>query len=294
MFKKIVAIDHTGIEEFVKSDLESLCDELIMHNDIPKADQEIIERAKGADGLLVSWNTKVSRHVIESLPGLKYIGMCCSLIDEKSANVDIAAARENGVVVKGVRDYGDEGVVEFIISQLISLYKGLNGTMMFDEQIELGNMKLGVVGLGTLGTMVADAANFFGMDIYYYNRNIKKSPYTYLELNDLVETCDVITTHLPRNTVILGKHQFDVMGTEKVFINTGLSPSFEQAAFDEWINKGNNYAIFDKNGITQLMKEKYTDIDNVIVKEIVTGFTRNARRRLAEKVIINLKSSHHI
>jgi lactate dehydrogenase-like 2-hydroxyacid dehydrogenase len=41
-------------------------------------------------------------------------------------------AKELGITVKGVRDYGDEGTVEFIISQLISLFKGmakLNGVL---------------------------------------------------------------------------------------------------------------------------------------------------------------------
>ena len=51
--------------------------------------------------------------------------MCCSLYDVSSANVDIKAAQAQNITVRGIRDYGDEGVVEFIIAQLIYLYKGL-------------------------------------------------------------------------------------------------------------------------------------------------------------------------
>lgn len=58
-------------------------------------------------------------------PNLRYIGMCCSLYEEKSANVDIAAAREKGIVVTGVKDYGDEGVVEYVISELVRYLHGL-------------------------------------------------------------------------------------------------------------------------------------------------------------------------
>ena len=47
------------------------------------------------------------------------------LYDEKSANVDIETARNLGIEVKGVRDYGDEGTVEFIFAELITLFKGL-------------------------------------------------------------------------------------------------------------------------------------------------------------------------
>jgi lactate dehydrogenase-like 2-hydroxyacid dehydrogenase len=51
--------------------------------------------------------------------------VCCSLYDEKSANVDITAARELGIIVFGVKDYRDEGMAEYVICQLISLLKGL-------------------------------------------------------------------------------------------------------------------------------------------------------------------------
>jgi len=47
--------------------------------------------------------------------------MCCSLYDEDSANVDIKIAKLNNIEVRGVRDYGDEGLIEFIISELIRL-----------------------------------------------------------------------------------------------------------------------------------------------------------------------------
>jgi lactate dehydrogenase-like 2-hydroxyacid dehydrogenase len=51
--------------------------------------------------------------------------MCCSLYDERSANVDVKAAGEQGITVHGIRDYGDEGLVEFIFAELTYLFKGL-------------------------------------------------------------------------------------------------------------------------------------------------------------------------
>jgi lactate dehydrogenase-like 2-hydroxyacid dehydrogenase len=90
-----------------------------------------------------------------------------------STNVDIETAKELGITVKGVRDYGDEGTVEFIISQLISLFKGIGKAQWRSESTELTGKSLGIIGLGTLGQMVAKTAQFFGMKVYYYNRSRK-------------------------------------------------------------------------------------------------------------------------
>ncbi len=50
--------------------------------------------------------------------------MCCSLYDDESSNVAVKFARGQGIVVKGIRDYGDPGVVEFIVSELVRLLHG--------------------------------------------------------------------------------------------------------------------------------------------------------------------------
>ncbi|MBI9101862.1 MAG: hypothetical protein JEY99_05565 [Spirochaetales bacterium] len=288
-FSKIVAIDYTGIDEFIHEELKGLCEELVMYEDIPVGDDEIVQRAEGADAILVSWNTPVSRAVIKRLPTLKYIGMCCSLYDEESSNVDIQAAQAQDIIVRGVKDYGDDGVVEWIFSELVRLFKGSGNVQFREEQIELGGVKLGIIGLGTLGQMVADAGMFFSMDVCYYNRNKKEGTgFAYLALEELLKTCDVISTHLPRNTNVLGSAEFAALGNGKVLINTGLSPSFEINAFDRWLECENNYALFDVISLSEDLRKKYENHPRVIMSKTVTGFTRNARRRLALKVLENI------
>ena len=68
------------------------------------------------------------------------------LYDEKSANVDIETARNLGIEVKGVRDYGDEGTVEFIFAELITLFKGLGKNKWRNEATELKNKRIGIIG----------------------------------------------------------------------------------------------------------------------------------------------------
>lgn len=166
-FKKAVCVDRTGIDEFVMDKMLECSEELVIYQDFPADEAQIMERIKEADGVFVSWNTKITGEILEKCPCLKYVGMCCSLYDEASANVDIAAARKLGIEVKGVRDYGDDGVVEYIISELINLLLGSRGLYFGNESMELKTVSLGIVGLGAVGKRLAKAAEFFGMHISY-------------------------------------------------------------------------------------------------------------------------------
>lgn len=290
-FKKIVSIDDTGLVEPVKEKLKELAGEVVFYNDFPTSKAEITSRISDADCVLVSWNTRIDREIIESCPNIKYIGMCCSLIDESSANVDIPAARERGITVLGVRDYGDEGVIEFIISELIRLFHGYGEHQWKEDIQELTNQKLGIIGLGTVGGMLAERALCFGMEVFYYNRSRKQAledrGVKYMELNELLQNVDILSTNLPRNTVILHKEHFERLGNNKVLINTALGPTFDVEAFTDWISNKSNYAIFDKAAMGNY-HEEFKIIDNVIHSDKTAGWTAQAKERLSYKALDNI------
>jgi len=289
-FNKIVILEKTGIEEFAMEQLQAMTTELVIYSDSPKSNEEILERSKGADCILISWTSSIDESVLSDLPELKYIGMCCSLYNDESANVDLAAAKGNSVTVTGVRDYGDQGVVQYLFSELIQLLLGTHSKPIFDEPIELESLKLGIIGLGSVGKKVAQVASFFNMDVYYYGRRIQDDvPYTYLPLETLLQECDIISLHLPKNTIVLNQNEFDIMRGKKILINTGLGFSFNREAFEHWIQNNEHYAILDTDSIDNEFRENHLLDENIIMNNIVSGFTKNARRRLSEKVIHNLK-----
>lgn len=291
-FNKIVSVDNTGLVDSVKERLHGLASEIVFYEDFPKSNSEIISRIEDADCLLVSWNTPIDKEVIENCPSIKYIGMCCSLYDEKSANVDISAARNQGITVLGVRDYGDEGVVEFIVSELARLLHGFGKHQWKEESVELTNQKMGIIGLGTLGSMLAKTAKDFGMEVYYFNRTrkleLEETGVTYLELEDLLRRVDIISTHLPRHTSIINKEGFEVLGNNKIIINTSLGPTFDIDAFSSWISQGNNYAIFDRVAMGSSYEE-FKKFENVIYTDKVAGWTTQAKARLSVKVLENMQ-----
>lgn len=301
-FNKIACIDPCGLTSPFKEEIFKLSDQVpFIAEDNPRDNAEIIRRIDKADCVLVSWNTRIDAEVLEACPGIKYIGMCCSLYDEQSANVDIATARKLGIVVKGVRDYGDEGTVEFIFAQLINLLKGLGPYQWKKEATELTGKKIGIIGMGTLGKMVAKTALHFHMEVSYFSRTRKKEIETdgiqYLALEDLVSQCEILTTHLPRNTILLREPEFLQMKKEAILINTSLGVPFELDAFLAWIGKNyGNFAIFDSPGYGNL-RTVFENHPNILLTHKSSGFTYEAKCRLTEKVWKNmldfLQSANH-
>lgn len=294
MYKKIIAIDNTGLEPWAEKEISALGETCFFHKDDPANAEETIRRAAGSDALLVSWRTPVTKEVIEACPDLKYIGMCCSLYDEKSANVDIAFAREKGIKVLGLRDYGDEGLVEFVFCYLIMLFHGFGSHQWADKQEELTGKTLGIIGMGTTGQMLKDRALAFGMKVNYYSRTRKpelENEYVqYMELPDLLRESEIISTHLPKYSQVIDEAGFNQLGNHKVLVNTSLEPTFDVPSFKKWISQPGNFAIMDKGALGSYFDE-LTPFSNLIYTQKVTGFTRNAEGRLSRKVIENLQKS---
>jgi len=294
IFNQLVCADKTRLTPEGIAQLQEFSRAKVMcYPDDPATEGEILARIADADGILVGSQTQVSAAVLRAAVCLKYVGMCCSLYDPASANVDILAARELGVEVRGVRDYGDEGVAEFVLAELIFLFKGLGSDRWGEEPAELKGKTLGIIGFGTTGRMVAEAARTFGMEVLYYSRTRKPEQEAksvrYAPMMELLSRADAVTTHLPRNTRLLDAQAFAAMKPGAVFINTSLGPTFDVPAFCHWIGQGGRHAIFDADGAAGCA-ERLAKFPWVRIFDKSSGFTAEARLRLTQKVIDNIRS----
>ncbi|MDE5948702.1 MAG: dihydrofolate reductase, partial [Prevotella sp.] len=207
MFRKLVAIEPVSLIPSAEEELHSYAEEVVMYRDIPVGDDEIAARIGDADAVLLSYTSQIGRAVMERCADIKYIGMCCSLYSPESANVDIRFASGRGIAVTGIRDYGDEGVVEYVVSELVRCLHGFGQEPWDGMARELTGMKVGVVGLGKSGGMIADAMRFFGADIAYFARSEKPAAaakgYRFLPLDKLRRQSEVVFCCLNKNTVLL-------------------------------------------------------------------------------------------
>jgi len=289
MFQKIVAIEPTGLIPSAVEKLGSFAREVVLYDGIPESDQAIINRIGDADAVLISYTSRLEKQVLEKCDNLKYIGMCCSLYTPESANVDIHYANSRGITVTGIRDYGDEGVVEYVISELVRTLHGFDQEPWDGMPREITGLKAGIVGLGKSGGMIADALRFFGAEISYFARSEKaearEKGYRYLPLDQLLSESEVVCCCLNRNTVLLHAAQFRKLGNRKILFNTGLSPAWDEAPFQEWL-EGDNLCFCDTVGA--LGSEHLLNHPHVRCMEVSTGRTRQAFDRLSEKVLQNL------
>ena len=162
MFSKIVAIEPVSLIPSAEEALHTFANEVVMYPDIPADDEEIVRRIGDADAVLLSYTSSIRREVMERCPNIKYIGMCCSLYSPESANVDIIYANEHGIKVTGIRDYGDEGVVEYVISELVRSFHGFGQPAWEGEVREITGLKAGkpvlmIIG-GSLGSVAVNTA----------------------------------------------------------------------------------------------------------------------------------------
>ena len=291
MFEKLVAIEPVHLVDEGVKELDKYAKEVIIYKDIPADDAEIVQRIGDADAVLVCYTSRITGETLAQCPNVKYVGMCCSLYSEASANVDIAYARAHGIDVRGIRDYGDRGVVEFVLCELVRFLHGYDRPMWKDQPQEITRLKTGIIGLGVSGGMIADALQFMGAEVSYYSRSRKPEKEAagliYRDLPELLSHCDVVFTCLNKNVILLGEKEFGQFGNGKILFNTSIGPSHEVEALKKWLTAGENWFICDTAGAigdTSLVSDPH-----IVCEQASAGCTAQAYELLTEKVLANIK-----
>ena len=295
MFEKLVAIEPVSLIPSAEEKLHDYAKEVVLYRDIPADDAEIIRRIGDADAVLLSYTSRIGQNVLAKCPKVKYIGMCCSLYSEESANVDIAFARSRGIRVLGIRDYGDRGVVEYVLHELTGLLHGFGMPMLRDEPVEIYGLKVGIVGLGVSGRMIADALAYLGADISYYSRTRKpdaeQAGMTYKPLHTLLQDSEVVFTCLNKNVLLLGRDEFAALGEGKVLFNTSIGPGFDSAALEDWLRLPGTHFFCDTHAAAGPVSEGFWAKPNVHSPNVSAGRTQQAFVLLSQKVLANIETA---
>lgn len=287
----MVAIEPTKLLPEWDQKLKEYAEEAIFYTDIPQDAQTIIERIGDADCVMLSFTSFIDRQVLDACPNIRYIGICASLYAPENANVDILYANEKGIVVTGVRDYGDEGVKEYAISELVRLLQGRGPAMWKEEPLELTDVKVGIVGMGTVGSLLARTMEFFGMDVNYFSRTRKPGlekelGMDYFPLAELLSHVDILITCLNKNVVLLDEAAFATFGNGKILMNVSIAPSHEIPALKNWLAQPGNFAFSDTEAG---LGAEVIDLPNAFTGKTNAGLTSLAKVRLAQKVIKNIE-----
>jgi D-3-phosphoglycerate dehydrogenase len=173
----------------------------VIHQPV-RTEEELRAIVADAHVLVTRAYNKVTRRVIEAAPHLELIAQGTSGID----NIDAETVRERGIRVIHMPGVNADAVAELVIGFMISMTRTVpfytrevvQGRFNRDDcatRHELRHHRLGIVGLGQVGTRVARLAYAFGMPVQAYDPYVADARVP--TLADLLATSDIVTLHVP-------------------------------------------------------------------------------------------------
>lgn len=249
-YMKIVVVDHVYLEDQHIKQLQTM-GELQVFGEPPKSDEELKERIRGAEVVIVGWSI-LTKEIIDSSPSLKMISIWAT----SCHYADHVAAKQKGIVVTHVPGYGTASVAEHAFTLLLAAVRKL---LLADQHVragrfdwrpfrgaELAGKTIGIVGTGAIGLRVGEIAKGFGMrilgyDIQPHEKRAQEIGMKYVDLQALLRESDVISLHVvltPNTERLIGKKEFEMMKNGAVLINTSQGKVVDEKALTDALRSG--------------------------------------------------------
>jgi D-3-phosphoglycerate dehydrogenase / 2-oxoglutarate reductase len=188
------------------------------------SEEELIQVIPAYEGLLVRSATKVTAAVIEAATNLKAVGRAGIGVD----NIDVDAAGKKGVIVMNTPEGNVITTAEHAMALMLSMSRNIPQANISlrnkewapkkFEGVELYQKTLGIIGLGRIGSVVAERAKAFHMKIIVHDPYIQKERAEKLgaevvEFKELLQRADYISLHTPGipGKALLGEEEFNLM-----------------------------------------------------------------------------------
>ena len=300
---KIVVLDGNAANpgDLSWAPLEAL-GELTVYDRTP-ADQTA---ARIADAELVLTNkTVLTRELIAGAKKLKYIGVLATGYNV----VDVAAARELGVVVTNIPAYSTDSVAQLVFALLLEICHNVgrhsravhagrwtsNPDFCFWDAplIELAGKTMGVIGYGQIGRRVAEIARCFGMNVIAWTRT-PRDPEC-VSLDELLARSDVISLHcplFPETKNLINRDAIAKMKDGVILINTSRGPVVNDADLREALESGKVYAAgADVSTVEPIPADNpLLGAKNMFLTPHIAWATFEARKRLMDVAVKNVEA----
>jgi glyoxylate reductase len=212
---------------------------------IPRAD--LLALVAGAEAILTLLHDRVDEELFSAAgPQLR----CVANVAVGYDNVDVAAAERRGVVVTNTPGVLDDATADLSMALILAATRRLvegdrlvrsgqpwSWGMGFMLGSSLRGKRLGIVGLGGIGTRVAERARAFGMKLAYHSRHPSPAAAELgaerLSLADLLAGSDVISLHCPLTPEthhLVGAEQLAAMKPSAVLVNAARGPIVDERA----------------------------------------------------------------
>ena len=278
--------------------LESF-DVTVLHERPPERD-ELLDAVRDASGILSTATEKVDGEVMDAAgESLKVVANMAVGYD----NVDVEEAAERGVLVTNTPGVLDETTADVAFMLLLAAARRLGeGERLLragrwewwgPKQLlgqDVWGKKLGIIGFGRIGQSVARRGKGFGMEIVYHNRSRnpeaeKELDARYLELDELLETADLISIHTPltdETRHLIGERELKKMKSSAVLVNTSRGPVVDEAALADALEKERIFAAgLDVYEDEPDVHPKLLDLENAVLAPHIGSASVETRDRMA-------------
>lgn len=276
--------------------------------DKTESTQDAISRIGKAEIVLVN-KVPITKEILDACPTIRYIGVLATGYNV----IDCAAARQRGIPVTNVPDYGTAAVSQFTMALLLELCHkvGLHSDAVHNgawiessvfsfwltPQVELTNMTFGIIGLGKIGKAVAKLAKAFGMNVIAYSRSQSKEVAQFAQYKDLdtvLSESDIISLHcplFPETEKIINVDAIAKMKQGAFLINTSRGGLVDEQALADALNSGHLAGAAVDVVSREPMDEAnpLLSAKNCIITPHIAWAPTQSRQRLLDCVVENIR-----
>jgi D-3-phosphoglycerate dehydrogenase/C-terminal binding protein len=220
------------------------------------SEDALLDRVEDADAIMLYHFIGISARTINRLKNCKLIVRCGVGFD----NVDVATARQRGITVANVPDYGTEDVADSAIGMMLTLARGIHylnqrlqlakGPWIYTQVQPLHRLRgqiFGIIGIGRIGSATALRAKALGMDVVFYDPYVPQGRDKSLgirsveSLSELLAQAHVVSLHCPNTAEtrhLINRQTIAQMRPGSFLINTARGAAVDALAVLEAVTAG--------------------------------------------------------
>lgn len=271
--------------------------------------EEIIKRTMDADIVLTN-KCFLNESNLHQAKKLKYVGIFATGLD----NLDLDYLQDRGVTVKNAVGYSTDSVAQHTLSFVLNLlgnssyYYNYTQTKQWIQSpsfthlgsyfSEIAGKNWGIIGLGTIGSKVAQIADAFGAKVSYTSISGKNTqrPYPMVSLTELLKNSDIITIHLPlteQTKNLLNLKNLNLLKEGAVLVNVGRGGIINESDLKVVFGQKKLKVGLDVLDTEPMSKNfallEYLEDPNLLITPHIAWASTEARSRLLRIVTQNLQ-----
>jgi glyoxylate reductase len=313
--KKPLVIVTRRLPEMVERRMGELFDTRLNLKDHPLGQGELVEAVKTADVLVPTITDRIEAAVLSQAgERLKLIANFGNGVD----HIDVATALARGITVTNTPGVLTEDVADMSMALLLAVprrlaegaqiltsgheWVGWTPTWMLGHRIS--GKRLGIIGMGRIGSAVARRAKAFGLEIHYHNRRRvapeleEELKATYWEsLDQMLARMDIVSVncpHTPATYHLLSARRLKLMKPEAYIVNTARGEVIDENALIRLIEAGDlagaGLDVYEHEPAVSPKLVKLASQGKVVLLPHMASSTIEGRIDMGEKVIVNIRT----